>query len=324
MQFQTDFDICFSVLENSGIRADLFLSSLLNISRSRIQKNIALENLSVNGKVIKKNSYSRFQKGMVVEFEIEPVEQICAEPEKMDLDIVFENDLFLIVNKPAGLVVHPGTGNYCSTLVNGIIHHLSWSGDRLKEGDPVRPGLVHRIDKNTSGLLVIAKTQASFEELSLKMSVHDITREYVCIVRGHLKQNKGTIDTFHGRDPSNRLRFSPNVKNGKRAVTHYEITAEYKYCSLLKVTLETGRTHQIRMHMSHIGHPVANDLLYGGLVKTDDPVLNKKLNSCPRQLLHAKTLGFDLCGQNYLFEHEIADDMKGIITYLESISGGEK
>lgn len=324
MTFQADFDICFSVFENSDLRADLFLSSLLNISRSRIQKNIALENLSVNGTVIKKNSYNRFLKGMSVEFELEPVEQICVDPEKMDINIVFENDMFLIVNKPAGLVVHPGIGNYSGTLVNGIIYHLNWAGEKFKEGGQVRPGLVHRIDKNTSGLLVVAKTQYSFEELSAKMSVHDIMREYVCLVRGHLKKLSGTIETSHGRDPSNRLRFSPTVKNGKKAVTHYEVTAEYRYCSMLKVTLETGRTHQIRMHMSHIGHPVVNDLLYGGSVKTDDPVFNKKLTGSPRQLLHAKILGFDLCGKSYFFESDIPEDMLEIIKYLESISGGDK
>jgi 23S rRNA pseudouridine1911/1915/1917 synthase len=324
MTLQIDFDICFSVVENSGLRADVFLSSLLNVSRSRVQKNIALENLSVNGIVIKKNSYNRFQKGMTIEFEIEPVEQICADPEKMDLNIVFENDLFIIINKPAGLVVHPGAGNHSGTLVNGVVHHLNLDSGTLNKSDPVRPGLVHRIDKNTSGLLVIAKTQASFEELLKKMSVHDIKREYACLVRGHLKENKGTIETFHGRDPSNRLRFSPNVKNGKRAVTHYEVTAEYRYCSMIKVTLETGRTHQIRMHMSHIGHPVMNDLLYGGSVKTDDPVFNKKLSICARQLLHAKTLGFNLSGQTYLFESGLPSDMEEIIEYLESISGGKK
>ncbi len=321
--FQTDFDICFSVIEDSITRADVFLSSVLNVSRSRIQKNIALENLSVNGTIIKKNSYNRFLKGMTVEFEMEPVEQMSACPEKMDLNIAFENELFIILNKPAGLVVHPGAGNHSGTIVNGLVHYLNLNGNSMKCKD-LRPGIVHRIDKNTSGLLVIAKTQLSFEELSAKMSVHDIKREYVCLVRGHLKELSGRIETLHGRDPSNRLRFSPNVKNGRKAVTHYKVTAEYKYCSMVEVSLETGRTHQIRMHMSHIGHPVANDILYGGLVKTDDPVLNKKLNSCPRQLLHAKTLGFDLCGQNYLFESDIPEDMSEIIKYLESISGGKK
>lgn len=316
------FEICFSVFENISMRADSFLSSLLGISRTRVQKNIESENLSVNGKTVSKNNFNKFIKGAVIEFELEPLEQISADPEEMDLDIVFENDLFLIVNKPAGIVVHPGAGNFSGTLVNGIVHYLKQRNDEFNVGDPVRPGLVHRIDKDTSGLLVVAKSIKSFEELSKKFAKHDIEREYTCLVWGHLKDPKGSIKTFHGRDPLNRLRFSPNAKNGKIAVSHYEVVAEYRFCSLLKVNLETGRTHQIRMHMKSIGHSIINDSLYGGAGKADDAVFNKLLSTSGRQLLHAGKLGFSILGKTYSFSSKVPDDIKEIIHYLEKISAG--
>ena len=307
---QAGFEICFSMLEKTPVRADSFLSSLLCISRTRVQKNIENENLSVDGKTVLRNNFNKFMKGSVVEFEVEPLEQISADPEEMELNIKFENDLFIVIDKPAGLVVHPGAGNPSGTLVNGVIYHMTTGSDTLPPGDNFRPGLVHRIDKDTSGLLVVAKNGTAFEELSGKFARHDIEREYICLVWGHLKKRKGTVKTSHGRDPANRLRFSPLARNGKTAVSHYEVTAEYKFCSLLNVTLETGRTHQIRMHMSHIGHPIINDSLYGGLRKTEDPVFNKLLSTSKRQLLHAGKLGFSILGTTYSFCSQMPEDIK--------------
>ncbi|MGI6395166.1 MAG: RluA family pseudouridine synthase [bacterium] len=321
MSVQGELGIYFSILENFTQRVDVFLSSLFSVSRAKIQKNIALENLSVNGITVKKNSFNRFTKGMEIEFEMEPVEELHVCPEKMDLNIVFENENFLILNKPAGLVVHPGAGNHNGTLINGIMHYFNLKNIEAK-GNSRRPWLVHRLDKNTSGLLVVAKTSTSFEELTKIIAERKILREYVLIVNGHLKTPKGTVTTFHGRDPLNRLKFSPNVNIGKKAVTHYEVITEYKYCSLVKATLETGRTHQIRMHFSYLGHPIVNDSLYGGEIKTANPALNKKLSLAPRQLLHAKTLQFELFREKYLFELEIPEDMRNILNSLENISGG--
>jgi len=274
--------------------------------------------LSVNGNIIVKSSYSRFRKGDVVEFEIDSIEQVSAEPEEMDLCIIFENDDFLIVDKPAGLVVHPGAGNSHGTLVNGLVHYLGVSA----HGKGVRPGLVHRIDKDTTGLLAVAKNEDAFEKLQERFAKHDIHREYLALVGGRLKVKKDTVYTYHGRDPNNRLRFSAKVKKGRKAVTHYEVIEEYPYASLIKLTLETGRTHQIRMHMSHLGHPVLNDALYGGICKTSDSRLNKLLVDSKRQLLHAASLGFNFKGEQYFFKSDLPLDFEKIKTFLENISGG--
>lgn len=315
-----DFYGCrtFSLLNDENSRADTLVSSILGISRSQVQKAVNAENFSVNGKIVTKNSFSRFAKGDLIELETEAPEQMSAEPEDIPLDVVFENEHFMIINKPKNILVHPGCGHPKGTLLNGIVNYLMQHTDQNSE-HPARAGLVHRIDKDTTGLLVVAKTEKALEELSEKFSRHDIVREYTCIVWGKLKEPKGTISTFHGRDPSNRLRFSPNVKNGRKAVTHYEVIGEYRYASLIKVTLETGRTHQIRMHMNYIGHPIINDELYCGLRRSPDPVLNKLLAASGRQLLHAGVLGFDLSGKDYLFKAALPEDMETIKDYFEEI-----
>ena len=260
-------------------------------------------------------------KGDLIEFEIDEPEQISAEPEDIPLDIVFENENFLIVNKPAGLLVHPGNGHPKGTLLNGIVNHLNLK-EKTVSSPNYRAGLVHRIDKDTTGLLVVAKNEKTLEELSEKFARHDIKREYTCIVWGKLKEPRGTIETFHGRDPKNRLRFSPDVRNGRKAVTHYEVVDEYKYASLLKITLETGRTHQIRMHMKFLGHPIVNDELYGGLRRSPDAALNKLLAASGRQLLHAGVLGFSVSCGDFLFKSELPNDMERIKQYFLMISGG--
>jgi len=313
--------IAFSLCRNEVSRIDTLLSSILGISRSQVQKNIRAENLSINGKITTKSSICKLAKGDLIEFEIDSPEQVSAEPEDIPLDIVFENDNFLIVNKPAGLLVHPGNGHPKGTLLNGIVRHLNLEEKAFRSPD-FRAGLVHRIDKDTSGLLVVAKNEKTLEELSEKFARHDIKREYTCIVWGKLKDRKGTVATFHGRDPKNRLRFSPDVKNGRKAVTHYEVIDEYKYASLLRITLETGRTHQIRMHMKFLGHPIVNDELYGGLRKSPDSPLNKLLAASGRQLLHAGVLGFSISGEDFLFKSDLPDDMNIIRQYFETISGG--
>ena len=313
--------IAFSLFENANTRIDTFLASILRISRSSVQRGIKGENLSINGKIVTKSSACKLKKGDLIEFEIEEPEQISAEPEDIPLDIVFENDSFIIVDKPAGLLVHPGNGHPKGTLLNGIVNHLNLKEKAINTPD-FRAGIVHRIDKDTSGLLVVAKNEKTLEELSEKFARHDIKREYGCIVWGKLKERKGTIETFHGRDPKNRLRFSPDVRNGRRAVTHYEVVDEYRYASLLKITLETGRTHQIRMHMKYLGHPILNDELYGGLRKSPDAALNKLLAASGRQLLHAGVLGFSISCGDFLFKSDFPNDMKDIKQYFENISGG--
>lgn len=312
-------NLTFSLIDDLKVRVDIFLSEMLQISRSRIQKNIENENLSVNGKIIIRNSFSKFRKKDVIEIEIDPPEEMSVEPQKMDLEIIYENSSLLVVNKPAGLVVHPGAGNPDGTLINGILHYLNV--EKVDEGS-LRPGLVHRIDKDTSGLLVVAKDPDSFENLSKLFFRHDIEREYVCLVGGKLSEKEGTIETFHGRDPKNRLRFSAQVNNGRVAVTHYKVVDEFPFASLLKVHLETGRTHQIRMHMKHLGHPILNDALYGGLIKTSDKGLNLLLSKSGRQLLHAGMLGFKLNGEEYCFNVDPPEDILAVLKYLSSLNGG--
>ena len=311
--------VTFSLLSGENMRADALIASILGLSRTQVQKNIRSENLSVNGKILTKSSFSKFAKGDTIEFEADAPEQLSAEPEEIPLEIVFENEEFIIVNKPAGLLVHPGNGHPKGTLLNGLVNYLNLQ-DKSKNDPNFRAGLVHRIDKDTSGLLVVAKSEKTLTELQEKFSRHDIVREYTCLVWGKLKEPKGTVETFHGRDPNNRLRFSPNVKNGRKAVTHYEVTEELKYASLLKITLETGRTHQIRMHMNHLGHPILNDELYGGARKSPDPVLNKLLAASGRQLLHAGTLGFNLSGRDFLFKTPLPEDIETVKKHLENIS----
>lgn len=312
-------NLTFSLVDEQKIRADSFLSSLLSISRSRIQKNIENENLSVNGKIVTKNSFNKFRKKDVIEIEIDPPEEMSVIPQEMELDVVQENEYFLIVNKPAGLVVHPGAGNPSGTLINGVLYYLQIPENT---GDPVRPGLVHRIDKDTSGLLVVAKMPDSFEKLSKLFFRHNIEREYICLVGGKLREQEGTVETFHGRDPKNRLRFCAEVNNGRKAVTHYKVVAEYPFASLVKLRLETGRTHQIRMHMKHLGHPILNDVLYGGIIKTSDKGLNLLLSKSGRQLLHAGMLGFNLYDEEYRFNVAPPEDMAAVINYLNSLNGG--
>lgn len=311
----------FSLLEDTDCRIDSCLAALLGISRSSIQKCIKNENLMINGKIITKASFNRLKKGSTIELELEPDEELSAEPQDIPLEILFENSDFLIVNKPAGMLVHPGAGHPSSTLLNGIVFHLASLSDGSEAAKQPRAGLVHRIDKDTSGILVVAKNEKTMEALSEKFSRHDIRREYTCFVWGRMKEERGTIETLHGRDPKNRLKFSPNVENGRRAVTHYEVVNEFPSVSELKITLETGRTHQIRMHMSALGHPIVNDELYGGLRKAVDPKLNKLLTDSGRQLLHAGLLGFTLSGRDYAFSSPLPGDMQAIKDYLTTITG---
>lgn len=308
-----DGAISITLEADAAVRADRFLAGLLAISRTRVQRNIERQNILLNGAVLIKNSFSRFRAGDVVEAEIEPLEELSLDPEPIPLAIVFENDLFLIVDKPAGMVVHPAPGHPRGTLMNGIMHHLG-----AASGGGVRPGLVHRIDKDTSGLLVIARSSAAFEELAALFAAHDIERSYTALVWGHFSTPTGTIRTGHARDPKNRLRFYPSKNSGRMAVTHYEVTGEYPLASRLTLKLETGRTHQIRMHMRHIGHPVVNDELYEGVRKNGRPALDRVLAAHRRQMLHARELGFTLGGKRWHFESAVPADMKEVDAALKA------
>ena len=265
--------------EEEGQRIDKYLSIMIEgKSRSFVQGLIDEKKVKANSKVIKSNY--KLKKGDFIEVEVpEPVE-LNVSAEEMNLDIVYEDEDVLVVNKEKGIVVHPAPGNYTGTLVNGILHHCS---DLSGINGVIRPGIVHRIDKDTSGILVIAKNDEAHNDLAAQFKEHSIKREYYALVEGKFSNVKGSVDKPISRDKKERIKMAIN-SDGKRAVTHYEVLEQYdKGVSLIKCTLETGRTHQIRVHMSSIGHPLVGDLVYG--------YKRQKFN-IEGQALHAKTLGF--------------------------------
>ncbi|WP_133016554.1 RluA family pseudouridine synthase [Clostridium cuniculi] len=265
--------------EEEGQRIDKYLSTMIEgKSRSFVQGLIDEKKVKANSKVIKSNY--KLKKGDFIEVEVpEPVE-LNVSAEEMNLDIVYEDEDVLVVNKEKGIVVHPAPGNYTGTLVNGILHHCS---DLSGINGVIRPGIVHRIDKDTSGILVIAKNDEAHNDLAAQFKEHSIKREYYALVEGKFSKVEGTVDKPISRDKKERIKMAIN-SDGKRAVTHYEVLEQYdKGVSLVKCTLETGRTHQIRVHMASIGHPLVGDLVYG--------YKRQKFN-IEGQALHAKTLGF--------------------------------
>jgi len=241
--------------------------------------------------------------------------------EKMDLDILFEDENLLVVNKPAGLVVHPGHGNYNGTLLNGLIYHFK----NLPFNSDGRPGLVHRIDKDTSGLLVIAKDERSMTDLAKQFYLKTSKRKYLALVWGIVADEKGTVNANLARDPKNRLIMSVPKENesfGKKAITHYRVIERFNYLTLLECELETGRTHQIRSHMKHIGHPIFSDSRYGGDKILKGTIFNKYkqfVSNCfdimPRQALHAKSLGFihPVTNKELYFESELPQDFQNCL-----------
>ena len=236
------------------LRIDKYLMNFVeNATRTKIQAAAKDGSIRVNGQVVKSNYKVRPHDEIKVLFEYPPTENLLL-PENIDLNIVFEDDDIVVVNKPAGMVVHPGHGNQTGTLINGLIYHF----DNLPNNSSNRPGLVHRIDKNTSGLLVIAKNENAMTKLSDQFAKKTSKREYVALVWGNVKQDSGTIDKIIGRNPKNRLQNivieDDESQSGKNAITHYKVIKRYGYVTLISCTLETGRTHQIRVHMKHIGH----------------------------------------------------------------------
>lgn len=304
------------------IRIDKFLSDRLkNASRSRLQNAADSGNILVN-KIPVKSSY-RVKPGDEISIVMDyPRHELKIIPEDIPLNIVYEDDDVIVINKPAGLVVHPGHGNYSGTLVNALAWHFKELP--LFNSDDPRPGLIHRIDKNTSGLLVVAKTLEAKVKLSLQFFEKTTKRRYVALVWGDLKDNEGTITGNIGRSPKNRQVFTvfPEGDYGKHAVTHYKVIERLGYVNLVECRLETGRTHQIRVHMKYIGHPLFNDDNYGGdqiLKGTTFTKYKQFVANCfamiPRQALHAQMLGFvhPTTGKEMIFESALPDDLANVI-----------
>jgi pseudouridine synthase, RluA family len=315
----------------SQLRIDKYLTDHMEqTSRHRIQLAIAAGYVRVADKVVKAN------------YKVKPLDVITivmpyerrgfeVKPEPIPLDIVYEDDDLLVVNKPAGLVVHPGHGHFSGTLINALSYHLGIS--QGPEATDDRMGiLVHRIDKDTSGLLVVAKNDASQLNLAKQFFYHTIERRYWAIVWGNISEDSGTIEGNIGRDPNDRMRFKvfPDGSAGKRAVTHYKVLERFGYVTLVECKLETGRTHQIRVHMNYIGHPLFNDDRYGGdqiLKGTLYAKYKQFIDNCfkimPRQALHAKTLGFvhPTTKKEISFDSEIPSDMSALLEKWRKYAG---
>ncbi|WP_375239758.1 RluA family pseudouridine synthase [Aurantibacter sp.] len=311
------------------LRIDKYLMNFVeNATRTKIQAAAKSGNIHVNGEPVKSNYKVKGEDAIKVLFEHPPFENLLV-GEDMPIDIVYEDDDLLVINKQAGIVVHPGHGNYSGTLINGLIFHF----DNLPNNSSDRPGLVHRIDKDTSGLLVVAKTEQAMAHLSAQFKAKTSEREYVAIVWGNVDEDEGTIEGHIGRHPKNRLQntvfFGEDEDKGKPAVTHYKVLERLGYVTLVSCKLETGRTHQIRVHMKHIGHTLFNDERYGGeriLKGTTFTKYKQFVDNCfkilPRQALHAKTLGFVHPTTNKFmsFNTEIPEDMATCIEKWKSYS----
>ncbi|MBQ7741111.1 MAG: RluA family pseudouridine synthase [Eubacterium sp.] len=283
--------------ENASQRLDKFLVSFLEgFTRSAVQKIIDEGNVKLDGAPLSKNY--KLKEGDEIEITIPDSKPLEVSGEDIPLDIVYEDTDLLVVNKPKGMVVHPANGNYSGTLVNALLYHC---GDSLSGiNGVIRPGIVHRIDKNTSGLLVVAKNDLAHVGLASQIKDHSFTRAYEAVVYGNIKEDKGTITQPIGRNPNDRKKMAVTLKNSKNATTHFEIIERFGDFTHIRCTLETGRTHQIRVHMAYIGHPVAGDDVYGP---------KKVIKSLSGQCLHAKQIGFvhPRTGKYLEFESELPE-----------------
>ena len=304
----------------ASLRIDKYLMSLIqNATRNKIQTAATEGNIFVNDAIVKSNYKVKSNDVVRVMLAHPPYENHII-PENIPLDIVYEDDTLLLINKLPGMVVHPGHGNYTGTLVHALAYHF----DNLPMNSSERPGLVHRIDKDTSGLLVIAKTEAAMTHLAKQFEAKTSEREYVALVWGNVVEDKGTIEGNLARHLKDRMQMAvfANQEIGKPAVTHYKVLERFGYVTLISCQLETGRTHQIRAHMKHIGHPLFNDERYGGhliLKGTTFTKYKQFIDNCfkalPRQALHAKTLGFihPTTGEMMRFDTELPQDFQDCI-----------
>ncbi len=294
--------------DGEGLRIDAYINeNIEEFSRSYLQKLIGDGNVRQDGTKVMKKNY-RLKKGMILELTVPEPEKIQLEAQNINLSIIYEDEGLLVINKDKGMVVHPAPGNYDGTLVNALLYHC----DSLSSiNGVIRPGIVHRIDKDTTGLLLVAKNDMVHKNLSEQLKDHSITRVYYALVEGIIKEKSGTVDAPIGRDPSNRLKMAV-VENGKNAITHFEVLRSFKDTTLVKCKLETGRTHQIRVHMSYIGHPIVGDSSYG---------FKKKRHSFSRQALHAKKISFyhPVEKRTMTFTCPMPEDMKKLIEKMKAM-----
>jgi 23S rRNA pseudouridine1911/1915/1917 synthase len=317
-------------------RIDKFLMNRIEgATRNKLQQAINTGLVLVNNKEVKQNYKVKAFDQIIVYSDLSP-ESTEIVPEKIDLNIAYEDDDILMINKPAGMVVHPGSGNYSGTLLNGVAWYLQHENPDISETTLPRFGLVHRIDKNTSGLLVLAKKDKAMRQLAKQFYDHTVKRQYMALVWGDVEKESGTIVAHVGRNLRYRKLFEayPEGDHGKEAITHYKVLERFNYVTLVQCVLETGRTHQIRVHMKHIGHPLFNDDFYGGDKIVKGTIFSKYkqfvdncFTICPRQALHAKTLGFvhPSTEKEVFFDTELPADMQRVIEkwrgYIKTTKG---
>lgn len=332
----TDLEVSDEMYEHQRIlcdknqtstRIDKFLMDRLErVSRTRVQNAISIGCVLVNEKPVKASYKIRPGDEISLVLPTNPEASETVTPEFIPLDIVYEDEHLMVINKPAGLVVHPGVGNSSGTLVNGLLYHFQNQTLPVMQGNSMdRPGLVHRIDKDTSGLLLIAKNDYTMTHLSKQFFDHTINREYIALVWGNIEENHGTIIGNIGRHERDRMQMTvyPDGSQGKHAVTHFEVLERMYYVTLIKCKLETGRTHQIRVHMKYIGHTLFNDARYHGDRILKGTVYTKYkqfvencFNMLPRHALHARSLGFihPVSDKYMYFENELPEDLSSVIT----------
>jgi len=305
------------------VRLDQFITrSVENASRTKVKSLIEAGGVTVNGRVVEKAGRLVLPGDTVVCTVPKPPPPEVR-PEKIPLDILYEDDDILIVNKPAGMVTHPAYGNYTGTLVNALLYHTEQLSSKRGEE---RPGILHRLDKDTSGLLAVAKNDRAHQLIARQFADHSIEREYQAIVWGSMKQSQGTVEAPLARHTSDRKKMAV-VEGGKHAVTHYEVLEDLTYFSLLRLQLQTGRTHQIRVHLTSIRHPLFGDPTYGGrrihygnVTGRYKAFINEMLAAMPRQALHARTLGFihPATGEKVRFSSELPDDMQDLLRNIRA------
>lgn len=293
--------------DSSGVRIDKFISdNIAELTRSSVQGLIQSGNVLVGGGTVTKSF--KVRAGDTVEISFREPQPLDAVPENIPLDIVYEDEDLLVVNKPKGMVVHPAHGNYSGTLVNALLYHC---GDSLSGiNGVIRPGIVHRIDKNTSGLLIVAKNDAAHLKLSEQIKAHSFTREYEAVAVGSFKEKEGTVNAPIGRNRADRKKMCVTQENSKNAVTHYSVIKQYGGFAYVRLRLETGRTHQIRVHLAYIGHPVLGDDVYG-----------KPYKGLEGQCLHARKIGFihPSTGEYMEFVSELPEYFTSVLNRLEKM-----
>ena len=304
--------------EESGARIDVFLASRLDhLSRAQIQKAITGGHVYLNNLPAKAGQ--RLREGDRLVFEQPPVEAYEVEPEDIPLAVVYEDASLLVIDKPAGLVVHPAAGNYRGTLVHALLFHCR---DLSGIGGVMRPGIVHRLDKGTSGLLVVAKSDAAHQGLAAQFKSHEVQKTYEALVYGDIKGDEGLIDEPVGRDMADRKKMSTRTRRGKEARTYWRVAERYGAITLLQINIETGRTHQIRVHLHHAGHPLVGDAVYGGGIgrvkALTDPGLKEQIRALSRPALHSSRLSFvhPITGQSLDFTSPLPEDISALCDFL--------